>query len=515
MAQPNKEMSEASPKKTTTRKQPTAAERKQYMEKLQQQEFAKKKASDAFKQVRDVTKTTRQTTISSYNKESVIRYLQNINSYEKELRNLSRYLFYRCQVYFRLIMYNATMFDLNARYVVPSYDPTKENDKDKILKSYYETLQVLDRMDLQHQMLMPLINNFIEDAFFGCCWIDETGMFILKIPPEYCKISGQYFTGDYSFYVDMSNYKKYEDVIEFLGEPLTSMYRAYGGNNKNKWQIMPDEYALCTKTRTESWETIVPIYSGLFIDLIGLMDLVDIQADSDNQQIYKLITATIPTLKNATDPDQFAVDVDFCVEYFRKLVDSLPPYIGAAISPIPLDTISFSDDQASDTTKVQKATKELLNTSGGAQVLNSTTLSNSEGVRSANRVDTAFAISALLGQIQGWVNRILSYHVSNPAKVKFFNVSIHTKDVLKESMQKDMQYGFPNVIAINSLNGFSEMDTLALNYLETDVLNLKDKFKPLTSANTVSNKESGGQEKSDLEITQDGEDSREKRDNNT
>lgn len=515
MAQPNKEMSEASPKKTTTRKQPTAAERKQYMEKLQQQEFAKKKASDAFKQVRDVTKTTRQTTISSYNKESVIRYLQNINSYEKELRNLSRYLFYRCQVYFRLIMYNATMFDLNARYVVPSYDPTKENDKDKILKSYYETLQVLDRMDLQHQMLMPLINNFIEDVFFGCCWIDETGMFILKIPPEYCKISGQYFTGDYSFYVDMSNYKKYEDVIEFLGEPLTSMYRAYGGNNKNKWQIMPDEYALCTKTRIESWETIVPIYSGLFIDLIGLLDLVDIQAVANDQQIYKLITATIPTLKNATDPDQFSVDVDFCVQYYQKLVESLPPYIGAAITPIPLDTISFSDDQASDTTKVQKATKELLNTSGGAQVLNSTTLSNSEGVRSANRVDTAFAISSLLGQIQGWVNRILSYHVSNPAKVKFFNVSIHTKDVLKESMQKDMQYGFPNVIALNSLNGFSEMDTLALNYLETDVLNLKDKFKPLTSANTVSSKESGGQEKSDLEITQDGEDSREKRDNNT
>ena len=515
MAQPNKEMSEASPKKTTTRKQPTAAERKQYMEKLQQQEFAKKKASDAFKQVRDVTKTTRQTTISSYNKESVIRYLQNINSYEKELRNLSRYLFYRCQVYFRLIMYNATMFDLNARYVVPSYDPTKENDKDKILKSYYETLQVLDRMDLQHQMLMPLINNFIEDVFFGCCWIDETGMFILKIPPEYCKISGQYFTGDYSFYVDMSNYKKYEDVIEFLGEPLTSMYRAYGGNNKNKWQIMPDEYALCTKTRIESWETIVPIYSGLFIDLIGLLDLVDIQAVANDQQIYKLITATIPSLKNATDPDQFSVDVDFCVQYYQKLVESLPPYIGAAITPIPLDTISFSDDQASDTTKVQKATKELLNTSGGAQVLNSTTLSNSEGVRSANRVDTAFAISSLLGQIQGWVNRILSYHVSNPAKVKFFNVSIHTKDVLKESMQKDMQYGFPNVIALNSLNGFSEMDTLALNYLETDVLNLKDKFKPLTSANTVSSKESGGQEKSDLEITQDGEDSREKRDNNT
>ena len=42
MAQPKKEMSETSPKTTTTKRQPTAAERKQYMEKLetQKQKFA-------------------------------------------------------------------------------------------------------------------------------------------------------------------------------------------------------------------------------------------------------------------------------------------------------------------------------------------------------------------------------------------------------------------------------------------------------------------------------------------
>ena len=513
MARTKQEMPEASPKNTNSiKKQPTAAERKQYMEKLQQQEFAKKKASDAFKQIRDVTKTTRQTTISSYNKENVIRYLQNINSYEKELRNLSRYLFYRCQPYFRLIMYNATMFDLNARYVIPSYDPTTENNKEEILKSYYETLKVLDQMDLQHQMLMPLINNFIEDVFFGCCWIDETGMFILKIPPEYCKISGQYFTGDYSFYVDMSNYKKYEDIIEFLGEPISSMYEAYGGNNTNKWQLMPDEYALCTKSRVESWETIVPIYSGLFIDLIGLIDLVDIQAVSNDQQIYKLITATIPTLKGATDPDQWAVDVDFAVQYYNKMIESLPPYIGGVITPIPLDTISFPDDQASDTTKVQKATKELFNTSGGAQVLNSGSISGAEAFRTATEVDSELAISALLGQIQGWTNRMLSYQVSNPAKVKFFEVSTYTKDYLRESFQKDLQYDSSKLLLINSLSGISELDTLSLTYLANDILDLPNKLKPLTSANTVSNKESGGQTKSDTEISDAGEASREKRD---
>ncbi len=514
MARPRKEMSEASPKTTSavSSRQPTAAERKEYMSKIEMEQTRFAKSQQAFKQVRDVTKSVKQTTLSSYSKENVITYLQNIDSYEKELRGLSRYLFYRSQVYFRLVMYNATMFDFNARYVVPNYDPTKEGNKDAIIKSYYNTLKMLDTMNLQHNLLSPIINNFIEDVFYGCCWIDETGMFILKIPPEYCKISGKYLTGDFSFSVDMSQYKRYEDIIEFLGEPLTTMYRAYGGNNKNKWQPMPDEFAICTKARIENWETVVPVYSGLFIDLIGLLNLGDIQAITDEQQIYKLITATIPTITGASEANLFSVDVNLAVEYYNKLVATLPDYVGAAITPIPLDTISFSDDQASDTTKVQKATKEVLNTSGGAQILDSSNISGGEALRLSCKSDTELALSSLLPQYQGWVNRILSYQVSKPAKVKFFEVSAYTKEALKESMQKDLQYGFPNILAVNSLNGFSELDTLALNFLEQDVLGLTDKFKPLTSANTVSNKEGGAPTKSDTEITDDGAASREKRD---
>ena len=506
MAQQKKEMTKASPNnKRTNTKQHTVAERKTYMQNLdyQQKKFAE--SQQAFKQVRDVTKTTRQISISSYNKEDVIRYLQNIDSYEEELRGLSRYLFYRSQIYFRLIMYNATMFDLNARYVVPPYNLTEDNDKESILKDYYDTLVILDRMDLQNQFLQVLVNNFIEDVFYGCCWIDETGIFILKIPPDYCRISGKYFTGDLSFMVDMSKYKRYEDVLEYLGEPLTSMYKAYGGNSQNKWQPMPDEYALCTKSRVETLETIVPIYSGLFIDLIGLLNLADIQAVADEQQIYKLITATIPTLSGADEPDSWSVNIDFAVDYYNKLVESLPPYVGSVITPIPLDTISFSDDQTTDTTKVQKATKEVLNTSGGAQILNSSTISGAEAFRAATKADTELAISALLGQIQGWTNRMLGYQVSNPAKVKFFEVSAYTKDTLKESLQKELQYDSTKILLTNALNGISELDTLSLAFLGNEILDLPSRFKVLTSANTVSNTTDGGAPtKSDTELSDEG-----------
>ena len=465
-----------------------------------------KNTNNAFKQIRDVTKTVRQTTLNSYNKDNVINYLQNISSNENNLRNLSRYLFYRSQVYFRLVMYNATMFDLNARAVIPAYDPIKTNNTNKVLKSYYETLQWLERMNLQHEFLQVLVNNFIEDVFFGCCWIDETGTFILQLPPEYCKITGKYFTGDFSYSVDMSYYKKYEYLIEYLGEPFDSMYRAYGGDNANRWQPMPDEYALCTKYRLESWETICPPYSGLFIDLIGLLNLGDVQAIADEQQIYKLITAEIPRIDGTNMPDDWAVDLDTALSYYKRLEESLPPYVGSVVTPIPLDVLSFEEDQTTDTTKVQKATKEVLNTSGGAQILNSSTISGAEAFRAATRADTELAISPLLGQIQGWTNRMLSYLMSDPAKVKFFEVSAYTKDKFKESLQKDLNYGFVSALAINSLNGFSELDTLALNFLERDVLQLDKKFIPLATASTQSGNSdgNGAPQKSDEEISDEG-----------
>ena len=64
-------------------KKRTAIEMKEWYEKNAQN------TQNAFKQLRDVTKTARQTTLNSYSKDNVISYLQNISSNENNLRYLS------------------------------------------------------------------------------------------------------------------------------------------------------------------------------------------------------------------------------------------------------------------------------------------------------------------------------------------------------------------------------------------------------------------------------------------
>jgi hypothetical protein len=495
----------------------TAAEMRDIYQKNKKSIANYQEAMEGIKSLRDVTKTSTKV-VTAFNKDSLRQYLQNIGSNEKNLRNLSRYLYYRCHPYYRLIMYNANMFCLEARSVIPEYDLIKGGDANKMLKSYQETIDVLDRMNLQYEMLKAYVTCFREDVFYGCAYYDDTGLFILPLDPDYCKISGVYNTGDFSFHMDMSYFRSRQTILEMWGEPFTSMYSAYESDTTaGKWQPMPDEYAVCFKARAEDWETVVPVFSGLLSGIINLIDLDDLQAIADEQDIYKMIWLELETITGSEDVDDWRVSPDIVIEYFNRMInEALPEYTSAAIVPGKLDQISFNNDKATDTNKIATSTETLFNSSGGAQILNSKSITGTTAFTAAVQADTEMAISMLLPQTQSWVNRFLSYWVSSPAKVKFFEVSAYTKNELKKNLLEAAQYGLPTKLAYNNLNQFSEKDTLSLNFLEEEVLHLSDKLIPLQSSYTQSGNENDSDSESQVkdpdELTDDGEASREKAD---
>lgn len=250
--------------------------------------FARK--DSAIKVLRDVSKTQNRT-ISSVEKERLRQYLKNITSNEVNLRGLSRYLFYRSHVYFRIIKFFANMIDLNARSVIPDYDLTKNVDKKKTLNSYYKTLKTLDRMNLQSELIKMYVISLREDVAFGCVYYnDKEGMFIMPLDPDYCKIDGMYNTGDFSFKFDMTYWRSRQEQMELIGEPWTSMWKTYQADvRNNRWLSLPDKYAFAIKFRSEDYDIVVPPFLGLFNSLLSLINLEDIQALNDEQQIYKLV----------------------------------------------------------------------------------------------------------------------------------------------------------------------------------------------------------------------------------
>lgn len=74
--------------------------------------------------------------------------------------------------------------------------------------------------------------------------------------------------------------------------------------------------------------------------------------------------------------------------------------------------------------------------------------------------------------------------------------------------------GLPTKLAYNTLNQFSEKETMALNYLEEQVLGLSNLFVPLQTSYTQSGSSDtgGAPTKDSTEITDDGEASKDKAD---
>ena len=497
---------------SSTSKQPTAEEIRQWWE-----DYAKAQANfdsnqEAITKLTDVTKSTKQRGITRITKENLRTYLENPSNYESMLRDVSRYLATRCQVYYRLIKYNANMFCLDARSIIPPYNPSEDNDKDAILQSYYDTLTLLNKMGLQLEFLKVYVTCFTEDAFFGAVYFDENSetypsMFFLPLNPSYCKIQGVWDDGTFAYAFDMSYFNRNQEFLELWGVPFNSMWNEYQSSGV-KWVTMPQEYSVCLKFRAEDWETLIPPFAGLFSSFLGLLEEEDVQAIASEEEIYKLLVLTLPLLKNSNTPDDFSVDPETAVAYFNKLKDSLPSFVDAVLSPIPVEPIVFNKDVASDTKRVQEATETVLNSSGGAQILNSVTLKTSAAFEAVVKSDTEFAISSLLPQTEAWINSFVSRYVSKPCRIKLFEVSVYTKESLRKELLENAQNGLPTKLAINAMSGFSELDTLALNFLEEEALDLSSKLKRLSTSYTQSNNESGGQEKDVTELTDEGAETR-------
>jgi len=431
-------------------------------------------------------------TYTTFSRETLRTYLKNPASYYLKLVELSRYLYTRSNPYRKIIWYNASMINPDFRSIIPLINLTKTNDTQSSLKQFYNTARVLDSINLQSEILKMNLIAWREDTAYGCIYYDDTGLFILPLPYNYCKVTGMYTDGTLSFSMDMSYFTNRQEQLQFYGDPFVSMYSAYQKDQTMKYQSMPDENCFCIKVNIDDPTMPMPPYTALFNSIINLCDTEDLQATKDEASVYKTLVFSLDTRTDATDADDFTVDPDTAIAYFNRAVEALPEYVNAILSPVDVNAIAFKDDQASDINIIENATKTLYNSSGGAQVLNSSTISGGTAWNGAIVSDILYATSIIRPQIESWLNRWIAYNVAKPARIKLLAVTPYDKATYKADLQKDAMYGIPVKLTLNTLNGYTELETLSLNFLEENCLNLSSEFIPLQSSNTQSGTSTSG-----------------------
>lgn len=464
-------------------------------------------------------------TYTVYSKDSLRTYLKNplTDTNQKNLRKLSQFLYVLSAQYRRIISYFATHIDLSAYNVIPNASIAGDNDDEKILQNYEETLKWIEKMNLQGQIHGILTTILREDCFYGYIYYedgeeqDRNSFIIIPLDGDYCKISSVNYNGtlncafDFSFF-DSSTNKVY---LDYWDKEFTSGYNAYKSDSKQRWAELDPERTVVFKMDHDQLDRVIPPFASLFEDIIDLIDLRGITSVKDQLSIYKLLVAKIDTLSNAQNPDDFAVSLDLAVDFYNKINQILPEEIGLALSPMEIEPITFDKDATDETNSISKANKNLWESAGVSQIMDNSKLTGSTAVTAAMRFDALFVQKPLLWQIEARVNMFLDYVLTdNGMRVKYMPVSPYLKDEVIKNVKEACTLGLPMKTQLAVLMGMSPLDMNSMLHLENDILKLQDKMVPLQSTYTqASGSDTGGApEKPNEELTDDGEASIDKRD---
>ena len=162
------------------------------------------------------------------------------------------------------------------------------------------------------------------------------------------------------------------------------------------------------------------------------------------------------------------------------------------------ESISFASNQSNTRNKVKEATDQLYDSLGFSKLLfnsdSATTLQYS------TKLDES-QIFALNRQLETWVSRKLVYKFKGNFRCAFVDVTQLSINDVADRLLKAATYGLPTVSHYCAVLGINQNDMMALNYLQTDVLDISNNFIPLSSSNTMSAKtqeeNKGGRPKTD------------------
>lgn len=422
-------------------------------------------------------------TYKKYSKSEIVTYLENPANYEKQLRQMSIYLYNISNYYRRLVNYFASMSTYS--YIVTSYgvDFSKSVNMGKYKKAYYNVTAFLEKMNIAHEFTKALTVAFRDDVYYGYVWETADSFSFQKLDPDYCKISS-IEDGVYNFAFNFSYFDSNADKLPNYAPEFSTMYNLYKANASTaKWQELDPEKSICLKVNEHDYIPIPPFVS-LFSALADIEDYRANSKDASEINNYKMLALQIPT----NDEGAILLDEKMSKEFYDMLRNVLPPNIGAVMTPMPITSYSFERSGANaDTDEVSKSEATMWSEAGVNKILFGGGEDPSASTLELCTINDQMICFNMMRQIERWINRRLkSIGGAFKFKIKILDTTRYNIEAYHARLLKDGQYGQPVRMALMAVENYSPSDYENMSYLENTVLNLSEKETPLTSSNVQS-----------------------------
>ena len=450
----------------------------------------------------------------------LVKALKTPKNSERQLQEFSQDFEIQSQVYKKLIEYqsNILAFDL-------TYDCINAEYKDYGGKNYNKDLdkvkEFIDKFDYRREFKIAVQEMIRNDAFF-CAPRFEGNQYVLQELPnsvDWTLITGRWDYGllfsfnmdwfmqqgvDINFYPAFFK-RKYIETYKIdkkqkpYSPPINPVYR--GQSSHAEWQDVPPDEGWAWKMNT-SMATRLPLYSGLFLDLLEQPTMRALQKSVNMANAAKLVIGEIPLLNKTTQAstkDQFSISAKNLGE-FLALVKSA---IGSAIktAAVPLTNIKGIDFEA-DNELYSSYLKTALATSG----VNTNLLFTSDTKQ--NAIESQLALNVDENQLIALYpdfEKFLNYHVNKDTKNFKFKFHLEgTNFYLNRAQRFDNQMTLAGqgIVLPQKIAASLGMDPFSFQRQldEARASKFVDNLTPITPGAQLSGKDTGRPQKSDSEI---------------
>lgn len=443
--------------------------------------------------IKDINDTKAPTSLNTkYSRDKIIKFLENPEQSQKELRKLSDFLYASSPHYKRLINYFAGMHTF--AYTVTPYGLNVDKVNMNTFKiQYQKTLNTVENMNIKHEFKKILKTAFKHDVFYGYEHENAESYFIQKLNPDLCEISS-IEDGVYNFRFDFQYFDRFKNQLNKYPEEFRIKYKVYETDKTNKrWQELDSSKTICIKVNEEVDYPLLP-FSNIFEAVYDIDEKKRANKISTKIDNYMILTQKIPMAETKdAEPNRFLLDLDTASGFHARAAETLPDEVGLITSPMDIEAVKL-ERKNKDVDYVAQAERSYYDAAGVSQLLFNGDKSTSTSLGKSVNVDEMMVFDVVL-QMERWLNRKLK----NLNKAYKFKVNILpvTNFNIKEKFDlylQSAQNGFPTRQEVSAILEISPSEMISKLFLENEVLGLSKPgvMMPLASSHTQSGDTSNG-----------------------
>lgn len=401
-------------------------------------------------------------------------------------QELSRAFFERKSLYRRIIFYYGTLLTYQG-LLIPNPGFGKKLSTPHIAKRYHNSLDFLDKLNLQEVLTRITIKALVDGCYYGVINTltkDEFVMF--DLPTKYCRSRFKDFHGNDIVEFDVAYFNTILDedlrgvALSTYPEIVRKHYRKWRKSGDiSSWVRLPAEIGICFSF----FEIGGPLFLDVIPATIQYEDAVDTERDRELEEIRKIIVQKIPHLNDGSllfEPDEALEMHRGAVNMMRgnKNLSILTTYadVDAIISKTSADNVSTSLEKMLQNVYSEAGASTQIFSPTGSQALD-TSIRNDMALMMVLGTKYSRFISYIINTLFANSNITFKYSI---LPITYYNQSDYIKDTFKLA-QSGYSFLLPALAC-----GLSQRELSNIKDLENDLLELHDKLLPLSSAYTQS-----------------------------